>query len=443
VTTTQAQGIRAYLTALIPLLIPAFVITWALGGNRWASWGVEAMEAKTPASTSFADLANITATADCIRAGSDITVCDPYGRPYQPYVVLPARTLSALGLGTDQTGTLGYALAALFVITVAALGLVLARNWRGSIATLAAAQAVLALAAVTPPAMLAIERGQIEILTFALALLALVLLNARGNAPRAIGASSAVLATWTKFFAIGLFAPFISRTTLRKRANWWALTGLLVGLGILLASWSDLQQAAAASRSDQPATSKSQFGTVTLISTFLTNSPVGYAPDADIAERWSTVRIIGWVVVAIGVVLAVVIIPRSVRSELESSPLIATLLLGSMGVLVLPYILGASHDYRLVFLLITLTAALVWLSGSRGAGRWLSGLVVVAVVIALITSASMVPMPSGFIWPKPALVLGDFCLLFLICFTAGLWIRQLVSTPVSEPDRTPAEGHPC
>jgi hypothetical protein len=427
VTKRQAPGVSAHLTALIPLLVPASVITWALAGNRWASWGVEAMEAKTPASTSFADLANVTATASCIQAGTDLTVCDPYGRPYQPYVVLPARILSALGMGTDETGALGYALAALFVITVAALGLVLARSWKGSLATLIPAQLLLALAAITPPVMLAIERGQIEILTFTLAFIALVLLNAGATLPRVLGAVSGVLATWTKFFAIGLFAPFISRDTFRRRANWWAIAGMIVSLGILIASWSDIQQAAVASRSDQPATSKSQFGSVTLIATMLTNSPIGYAPDADIADRWSSIRIIGWVVVAIGILIAITLIPRSARASLDAKPLAATLLLGSMGVLVLPYLLGASHDYRLIFLLITLTGALIWLSGSAGASRWLSAGMVLAVVIALITSASMVPMPSGFIWPKPALVIGDLCLLFLICTTAGIWCRRLVT----------------
>ncbi len=429
VTSVMAPKASRPLTALIPLLIPSTVIAWALAGNRWASWGVEALEPKTSSSTSFGDLANITATAECIHAGTDISVCDPYGRPYQPYVVLPARILNAFGLGTDQTGALGYVLAALFVITVATLGLVLARKWEGSLATLIGAQALLALSAITPPMMLAIERGQIEILAFALVLVALLLLNSRGNVPRAIGALSGVLATWTKFFALGLFAPFISRDTFRRRANWWALAGLLVSLGILLASWSDIQQAAVASRSDLPATSKSQFGSVTLIATLLTSSPVGYGPDADIADRWSSIRIIGWVVVAVGIVLAIALVPRSVRIDLDGRPIVSTLLLGSTGVLVLPYLLGASHDYRLIFLLLTLTGVLIWMSGSTGASRLLSITMTIAIAVALVTSASMVPTPSGFIWPKWALTVGDLCLLFLVSTTAGIWCRRLVAKP--------------
>jgi hypothetical protein len=38
----------------------------------------------------------------------------------------------------------------------------------------------------------------------------------------------------------------------------------------------------------------------------------------------------------------------------------------------------------------------------------------------------MVPTPSGLIWPKSALVLGDVCLLFVLATGAGLWIRGLV-----------------
>ena len=416
-------------TALLPLLIPGSIITWALAGNRWSLWGVESMEAKTPSATSFADLSNITATADCLRAGTDYAICDPYGRPFQPYVVIPARVLEALGLGTDNTGMLGWLLALAFVLTLGFLGLALARLWRGSFAGLVAAQFILALAAVTPPVMLAIERGQIEIIGFTLAAVALVLLTTRSNLANAIGAVLGALAAWFKYFAIGLFAPFISRSSLTRRSGIWAMGGLVLAIALLTLSWNDISQAASASRADLPATSKSQFGASALVATVLSDSPIGYAPTQSVVDSWNSVRLAGLIATAISVLIALALTRRPVSALSAAPEAITAFLLGSAGVLALPYVLGSSHDYRLIFLLIGLTAALAWVSHSRGAVRRLSVLITIAMVITLITGASMVPAPNGFIWSKWALVLGDVCLLFVLATAAAIWLRRLVYRP--------------
>ncbi len=413
-------------TALLPLLIPGAIITWALAGNRWSLWGVEAMDAKTPSSTSFADLSNITATADCLRAGTDYTLCDPYGRPFQPYVVIPARILETLGLGTDSTGMLGWLLAMIFVLTLGFLGLVLARLWRGSKGGLIAAQFVLAGAAVTPPAMLAIERGQIEIIAFALAAVALVLLTMRSTLPNIIGAILGALTAWLKYFAIGLFAPFISRETFRRRSSIWAIAGLALGAMLLLISWNDITQAAAASRADLPATSKSQFGASALVSTIRSDSPIGYAPSPAVIEHWDSIRLAGIITVVVAVLIALALTKRPVVALAATPEVIPALLLGSAGILALPYVLGSSHDYRLIFLLIGLTATLAWISHSRGPVRRLSQLLVVAVLLALATGASMTPTPNGFIWGKWALVVGDVALLFVLATSAAIWLRRLI-----------------
>jgi hypothetical protein len=384
------------------------------------------MEAKTPSSTSFADLSNITATADCLRAGTDYTLCDPYGRPFQPYVVLPARILETLGLGTNSTGTLGWLLAMIFVLTLGFLGLVLARLWRGSKGGLIAAQLVLAGAAVTPPAMLAIERGQIEILAFALAAVALVLLTMRSTLPNIIGAILGALTAWLKYFAIGLFAPFISRETFRRRSSIWAMAGLALGAVFLLISWNDINQAAAASRADLPATSKSQFGASALVSTIRSDSPIGYAPSPTVIEQWDSIRLAGIITVVVAVLIALALTKRPVVALAATAEVIPALLLGSAGILALPYVLGSSHDYRLIFLLIGLTATLAWISHSRGPVRRLSQLLVVAVLLALATGASMTPTPDGFIWGKWALVVGDVALLFLLATSTAIWLRRLI-----------------
>lgn len=406
-------------TALIPALISAIAIGWALAGQRWAEWGVEAMEPRTPAATSFADLANITATADCLRNGTDVTVCDPYGRPFQPYVVLPARILAALGLGVDATGPLGIALAIGYVLVVAGLGLVLARLWRGHVAPLIAAQVLLGVLAITAPAMLAIERGQIEILTLALAVLGLLALSRERIGIGVVGALSAIAAVATKFFAIGLFAPFIRR----GRPNAPALVALAISLVLLAFNWSDLQQASAAARAGEPATSTSQFGAFAMIATIHSEAPIGYLPSPAVVEAWSTVKLIGWGVTAVAVIVAAVLVrPRQVR-DLAEQPAAHALVLGSAGVLAVPFVLGSSHDYRMVFLLPLVVGALIWLSSGRaGVLPWL---LVIGATISMVTGAVMVPTPDGFLWPKSALVAGDLALLLVLAVSGGLWIRGL------------------
>jgi hypothetical protein len=410
------------LTAAIPPVLAGGAAAVALSGQRWAWWGVEAMAPTTSSPTSFADLANITATAQCLMDGQPYEGCDPYGRPFQPYVVLPARLLAAVGWGTSATGALGTALAVVFVATMAGLGWLVARRWAGSTPALVAAQVLLGLLAVTPPVQLAIERGQVELLTLALAVLALVLLSgplsrtAGGVTRGIVGAVSAVLAVVSKFFAIGLFAPFIRR----GRPAWAALAGLGVSAVVLVASWSTLQQASAAARTDLPATSKSQFGSATLVATWLTPDPVGYVPGEAVSADWDRVRLIGWVIALIAVVVAVVLLRRA-RTPGDAT---TSLVLGGAGVLAVPYVLGASHDYRLVFLLPVVAGALVWWSGSGP--RVPAAVIVVGAAVSMVTAAAMVPTPDGFLWNRWALLAGDLGLLVALAVAGALWAWGLV-----------------
>jgi hypothetical protein len=343
--------------------------------------------------------------------------------------VIPARVLEALGLGTQNTGMLGWLLAVIFVLTVGFLGLILARLWRGSKGGLIAAQLVLAAATVTPPVMLAIERGQIEIIAFALATASLVLLTLRSTLPNIIGAVLGAISAWLKYFAIGLFAPFISRDSLRKKSGVWAIIGLVLGGVLLVLSWNDISQAAAASRADLPATSKSQFGASALVATVMSDSPIGYAPSSTVVENWDSIRLAGLITVGVAVLIALALTRRPVAAITATSEVIPALLLGSAGILALPYVLGSSHDYRLIFLLIGLTAALAWISHSRGPVRRLTQLLVIAALVALATGASMTPTPNGFIWGKWFLVLGDVALLFILATCAAIWLRRLLYKP--------------
>ncbi len=413
------------LTAALPAAISAGATWWLLATSHWSWWGIATMVPTNPEVTSFGDLKTILATSLCMQQGTDYTTCDPYGRPFTPYAELPARAAAALGLDMTHVSAIGIGLAALYVLVIAGLGLVLAGGWRAHLVPLVAAQALLGLAAITAPPMLAVERGQVEIITLALAVVALLALSRERLATGVLGAAASVAAVVSKFFAIGLFAPFVRR----GRPHWPALAGLGLSIVFLIVFWADLQQAISTSRADEPSTSKTQFGAMAMIATLLSDDPLTGTPGPSVAAHWGTIRVAGWIVTVLAIALAAVLIPRASVRALDGHAPARALLIGGAGVLVMPFVVGSSHDYRQVFCLPVLAGALLWWSAAIGRARWLPGLVVLAVTISLATGAAMIANPDdsiwtlSFSWPKPALVAGDIALLFALAVGGGLWIR--------------------
>lgn len=412
-------------TGAIPAAIASVVTWWALATAHWSWWGIATMTPTSPEQTSFGDLKAVLATALCIQQGTDYTTCDPYGRPFAPYVLLPARALSLGGFDLEDTTWLGAGLAILYVLVIAVLGVLLASVWRAGAVTLIAGQILLGLTAVTAPAMLMIERGQVEVLTLGLAVVALALLASPRYWPRALGAVAGLAAVVSKYLAIGLYAPFLRR----GRPHWAALVALAASAVFLVLSWGDLQQAISTSRANDPATSQSQFGATALLATALSPEPITGIPAPDVVALWSTIRIAAIAMVAVAALLGFLICRPAIVATLDALPVPYALFVGSTGVLALPYVLGASHDYRQVFCLPALVGALAWLAASRGRARWLPALVVVAIPVSMLTGASMILTPSDswglkeFLWPKPALLLGDVALLFTLAVGAGVWVR--------------------
>jgi hypothetical protein len=410
---------------VIPGLITGVVTWWALATAHWSWWGIATMTMTSPEQTSFGDLKSVLATSLCIDQGSDYTVCDPYGRAFTPYVLLPARAFALVGFDLEDTTAVGIALAILYVAVIAVLGVLLAAHWRGPLLWLLPAQGLLGVTAVTAPAMLMIERGQVEVITLALTVAALPMLASSTRWVRIAGAVAAFAAVVSKYLAIGLFAPFLRR----GRLHWPALAAMAASVAFLLLSWSDLQLAIGTSRAQEPATSQSQFGAMALLATAFSDPPITGIPSPAVVEQWGSVRIASLVMVALAVVIAALAVRPSAHAALDSTPAAYALFVGSTGVLALPYVLGASHDYRQVFCLPALVGALIWLSHSEGNGRWVPGIVTVAIPVSMLTGASMILTPSDslgpkeFIWPQAALVVGDLALLITLAVGAGVWMR--------------------
>ena len=426
-------------TAAISPISFATVAISLLSTSNWAAWGIEALPSMTPANVSFGDLANITATADCLANQVPIETCDPYGRPFQPYVELPAQILNAANLGTESTGVIGITLAIIFLLTITLVSITLAFTWKKSTSTLLASQALIALIAISPASMLAIERGQIEQLTLALVVLALITLSISPQSRFAsftyLGSFSSFIATVTKYLSIGMFLPFIHRNMFARR-NLAVFIGLTLSAIFVLVSLPSVLQATETSGAHDPKTTKSAFGVTTLLATVFSGENLLYEASNEVIKNWQTITIASYVLFIAATIIwvAILIIARTKilttqnksANEREQLPWILTL--GSGGVLLFPYLLGNNHDYRLVFL-IPLAAGAALLSARRPVA---GTLLAVSAVITAVTSAPMVPTPNGLIWPTEILIVGDASLLLLLSGIAALWLTTAFTNTKSE-----------
>jgi len=409
-------------SALIPSVASASVTTYLLTSGNWRQWGIEEMAPMTPSPTSFADLANITLTADCIAQGAPVEPCDPYGRPFQPYAVLPARVLAFFGIGLDQTGILGVLLAFTTVALVIGLAILLAKSWQRGVAGLLLTQAAIALAAISPAVVLGMERGQIEQLTAALVVIALLTLPSQRNT-RWLGALTSLLATMTKYLSVGMFLAFTNRETFTQR-RWAPIVAAALSGVFLIISLPNMLQAAETSGSGNPQTSMSAFGLTATIATPLSGSPLYYGPPENIAAMWPTLRIVGLASFLV-LVAALFFTIRNLQLPDTTSPA-WTLTIGSGSVLLLPYLIGSSHDYRLIFLIPLITGAGLWL-GSKEAkpARAIPTVIITAATFSALTSASMLPTPQGWRWPSWVIVIGDVGLAITLALIAALVILTI------------------
>ena len=430
-------------TALIAPISFTIVGLTLLRTNNWAAWGVEALPSDSPTTVSFGDLANITATADCLSSQTPIETCDPFGRPFQPYVELPARILNTFGLGSPNLQTLGLLLALVFLLTISVLTVVMAIQWRKSFIGLVLSQALIALIGISPASMLAVERGQIEQLTLALVVLALLTLSISQKSQfktlMYLGSISSFLATTTKYLSIGMFLPFIHRNMFVRR-NIPVLIGLAASAIFILISLPNVLEATETSGAGIPKTTKSAFGITTLLATAFSGENLMYEASNEVINNWQTITIASFVLfIATTVIWVLILIAGKKRShkadnnqvdEREQLPWILTL--GSGGVLLFPYLLGNNHDYRLIFLL-PLAAGAALLSSQRPI---VGTLLAVCAGITALTSAPMIPTPSGLIWPTPALVIGDATLMILLSGITALWLTTALTNHKSQSEQS-------
>ena len=424
--------------------IVAVVVSWFISSGRWDLVGIWIVPSVIDWPTGFADLANATDTADCLRAGEPIEGCDPYGRPFQPYIVIPARVLAMLGMGLAQTGVLGVALAVLWVAIIGTASTWISRRWTRGTGELLVALAAVVIAGIAPPTLLGIERGSLDIVIVALALGGLLLVAAtdpmRGAGRwigQALGSLALVTSVVLKFFAVGVFAAFVGPRRWRLLPL-VAAASTAIWLTVIL---DDVLLASQTAGSDVPSTTRIMFSATTGFVTLLTQDPNAYFPAEGQELPVGLLRVLG-----VLVVLAFALVFWVRLRRMPEAPYSSWLLITGGGfILLLPYVLGESNDYRLIVLLLPLAGILRWrgvaasLGGveagtstppsdaaKRGVGPVWLWVPVSLMALALATGSAMVPNEFGFLMPKPALLLGDLALAGALGFSLAVWVRAWV-----------------
>jgi hypothetical protein len=293
--------------------------------------------------STFFDARNVMAALECRRLGLDPLVenpCDPWGRP----IVYPRPWLALRFLGLDQSDTTFFAVAAIALFVVAYL-------W--SLGRITTGEGIVAALAVCSPAvMLAVERANMDLVMFALLVLAVAAWGG-WNPLRSIASPLLVLAAGVAkiYPAFGLGAFLATRD---RRAM---LTAIACGIGF--AAWAiltkdDLQ--AVAERAPQG--EYYSYGARILLSRgFRVLAPEGWE-----GSRVATQAVAALTVVPVGLLAWFWVRRRILVVDEFMDRRGLAFFIGSF-VYLGTFLIGNNFDYRLVFVLLTLPQLFAWTRG--------------------------------------------------------------------------------
>jgi hypothetical protein len=332
------------------------------GTTPWATVGVE------PGDKSFVDLRSVTSSWDCEHRGIEAfpnNPCDPFHRPAN-YPRVWTR-LGVFGLGEGDTVPLGVAIDIVFFVAALAVAgpLTLGEG------------AVYSVGLLAPATMLGVERGNVDLLMFALIVLGLLLLR---RSPWA-GAAPIVLAGVLKLYPAFALAPF-----LRLRHRSAALLASVVALGVYGAvTLGDIRTL----RHVIPRVVVNSYGAGVVVEA-LRLAHVSWVQSA------AEVRYVRLVVLALGLLLAFALlrVRRSATAAEAGGELRLDAFWAGAAVYLGTYVFGSNFDYRLAFLLLCVPQLCAWVRRG-GAPAPLPAAALGALLLTLWLSSSQPPLPFG------------------------------------------------
>lgn len=320
--------------ALLPALLVGVVSTWAAINDSW-HW----LRVRHAFGSTYADLRQVTATASCIARNPDWSMasatCDPFGRSFN-YPSFWARGFATLGLDEGSTRAIAWTFLALFVSAIFVISLLSIWSVRPRLPL-----AGVVLAACAPPTWLALERGNIDVVVFAIVVwAALASLLDR----RSISAVLLAIATLAKLFPVGA-ALIPLRDRRQDPRSLWIFAGLTVlGIAFMVNELPLINQ-----RTPQP--TGAAFGAALLFQVALNRLD---SPFPSLAPRVLGVLLFATVLLTYRAMLRVRL-PRIDRSitdavdDITRDRISSTLVLAGGGPLIVAYLAGTNFDYRLIF----------------------------------------------------------------------------------------------
>lgn len=349
---------RLVVVGVVALCLAAVAVARAAWGmDLWPYLGVKS------APTLFFDARNVGAAADCWAQGYDPLYenpCDPWER----VIVYPRVWVlfHFLGFTQDRTLLFGWIFVGLFLLSLL---------WLAGRLSLGHG-AVVAAAVASPAVMLAIERGNVDILLFALFVVAVFAWQARDRVTPFLSPALIVTAAVAKFYA--LFALPAYLLTGDRRARWGVAAGIGVFGVYVLLTLDDVRQTL---QSPEGGLLYSYGARILIGDLYHRFVPGEWAFSSLLAQAIAVVPL-----TVLGVALWLWarrrITPVTVLERL--SPRLLAFHLGAVTYLG-TFAARKNGDYRLVFVLLTLPLLLEWAWGDRGSQRALLGRVGLGVVL--------------------------------------------------------------
>jgi hypothetical protein len=336
--------------AVVAVVI-VFGLGWLVIGTFDRAWHFLGVPSMSPP---FADLRTITHSIDCVAKGLDpftIGACDPWGRLYNyPSIWLH---LGAIGISSASSNLIGILFIALLCAT-----LLLIYETRTVVSGIIAFAAV-----ISPPTLLLVERGNIDVLMFSATVVASYYLAKRsGLCATLLQCGVIVLLAVLKIYPIG------SATVLAHR-RWGlagiALTGALTMIGLLgLVGLEEIKTIAM----NTPQVTYRSYGDVLI---FLRANEYGLVPNVlsiNTLRAIAAMTALSLAGIAILVSLRRPGILRSVLPALDPASTIGAVAMSCVSIFCFSFILGSNYNYRLVFLLGVLPVLLTAHDTERRAG---------------------------------------------------------------------------
>jgi hypothetical protein len=344
--------------AVACFFVTLFVINLTTGSTPWHKVGVDAT------ATAFEDTRSITSSWDCAHKGIDAfpqNPCDPAGRPTNYPRVWTK--LGVFGLGGGATETLGVLTAVLFYLAALAVA-----------GPLSAGEGVIyALGLLAPATLLGVERGNADLLMFALVALGIILLGRSAWT----GAAAIVAAAILK-----LYPTFALASLARLRSRWLALTASIVVLVVYAAvTYDDIR----AILHVLPHPEVEAYGSFVL----------AYAIQAvGLVHSEGALRSVRIAIVVVGAIPAALVLVTGRRRGTATDARRIDAFAAGAALYVGSYTFGSNFDYRLVFLLLCVPQLCAWVRNGTSPTPWPAA-ALASLLVTMFLSSVYPPLPFG------------------------------------------------